>query len=225
MIHTMSNELHKDLYFLYNHSHKDSIIDEDFAYYICQMIEENQFFDDSLVVLHSKGGNMKSGTKIAEFLKKKYKNVSYYVPERAGSTATLMALSGDRLYLDESSIVTPCDPQMNTTEEVMIFVNDIRDYLQQKGTGDLSPIDLAKYYSTIEYFKGLVYRLCRDGNADQIICFMLEDVHSHDYLLQESDFKKMSIILGDMHDIPRESLKYIHELIKKNQSMECCFRT
>lgn len=220
MIKNLSNILHKDIYFLYNNLHRDSIIDEDFSYYICRMIQENKDFEDALVLLHSKGGNLKSGGKIADFFHRMYNNVSYYVPERCGSTATLMLLSGDVIYLDDASIVTPCEPQMDTVSGMKVSVNDIRNYIQDYGEDGLDVIDLCKYHSTVRYFRDLCHKLYGENTFDKIIHFMLNDINSHDYFISVEELALMGIAIGHLEDLPVEELHFIHEFIKDIQRME-----
>lgn len=220
MIKDLSNKLKKDIYFLYNNLHRDSIIDEDFSYYICRMIQENKNFDDSLILLHSKGGNLKSGAKISDFIRKTYKDVSYYVPERSGSTSTLMVLTGDKVYLNDASIVTPCEPQIDTTTGDKISVSDFRNYLEHHSQRDINFVDLAKYYSTIKYFKDLCRKIYDEKTCNKIIEFMLNEINSHDYLLSIEEFIKMGVTLGNLKDLPIAELNDIHDTIKNIQRME-----
>ncbi len=65
-----------------------------------------------LLILHSNGGIPDIAEKIVETIRDKAKKFYIVVPERAKSSATLLSLGSDRIYMLESAELGPIDPQM-----------------------------------------------------------------------------------------------------------------
>jgi Serine dehydrogenase proteinase len=65
------------------------------------------------LVLHSPGGFAETAEAIVEMLRSRFHDISVIVPMYAKSAATMLALSGDRLLLDDHSELGPIDPQFN----------------------------------------------------------------------------------------------------------------
>jgi hypothetical protein len=67
--------------------------------------------DSVAVVLQSPGGFAETAEAIVQLLRGTFGRVEFVVPLYAKSAATMLALSGDRLLLDENSELGPIDPQ------------------------------------------------------------------------------------------------------------------
>ena len=65
-----------------------------------------------LLILHSNGGIPDVAEKIVETIRDKARKFYIVVPERAKSSATLLSLGSDRIYMLESAELGPIDPQM-----------------------------------------------------------------------------------------------------------------
>jgi len=64
------------------------------------------------ILLHSPGGSAEATESIVEILRARFSNIRFIVPNVAKSAATMMAMSGEQLLLDECSELGPTDPQM-----------------------------------------------------------------------------------------------------------------
>ncbi|MEO7002350.1 MAG: ATP-dependent Clp protease proteolytic subunit [Ktedonobacterales bacterium] len=64
------------------------------------------------VLLHSPGGSAEATESIVEMLRTRCEHIRYIVPGEAKSAATMMAMSGEQLVMDEQSELGPTDPQM-----------------------------------------------------------------------------------------------------------------
>ena len=64
------------------------------------------------VLLHSPGGLAEATQAIVDLLRDRFKNIRFIVPNGAKSAATMLALSGDVILMDEVSELGPIDPQM-----------------------------------------------------------------------------------------------------------------
>lgn len=64
------------------------------------------------VILHSAGGSLEATESIVNILRSKFTDIRYFIPSTAKSAATMLALSGDEIYLANSAELGPIDPQM-----------------------------------------------------------------------------------------------------------------
>lgn len=63
------------------------------------------------VVLQTPGGSIEVTERIYKTLRKHYDHVDFIIPNYAYSAGTLLALSGDEIYMDYYSVLGPIDPQ------------------------------------------------------------------------------------------------------------------
>jgi hypothetical protein len=63
------------------------------------------------VLLHSPGGSADAVQSIVDIIRSKFSDVSFIIPNVAKSAATMLALSGNELIMDEMSELGPTDPQ------------------------------------------------------------------------------------------------------------------
>jgi ClpP class serine protease len=64
------------------------------------------------VLLHSPGGSAEATESIVDMLRTRFDQLRFIIPNAAKSAATMMAMAGDQLLLDEASELGPTDPQM-----------------------------------------------------------------------------------------------------------------
>ena len=64
------------------------------------------------VLLHCPGGSIESAERICRLLRSKFTDIRYVVPHTAYGAATLLALSGNQILLDDRSALGPIDPQV-----------------------------------------------------------------------------------------------------------------
>lgn len=72
------------------------------------------------VVLHSPGGIAEAAESIVEILRDKFTNIRFIVPSIAKSAATMLAMSGNKIVIDERSELGPTDPQMQINRDGQI---------------------------------------------------------------------------------------------------------
>ena len=71
------------------------------------------------VMLHSPGGSPTATESIVDLLRSRFSPIRFLVPHTAKSAATMLALSGDEIFLGEAAELGPIDPQLQ-------FVTDQR---------------------------------------------------------------------------------------------------
>jgi len=64
-----------------------------------------------IVVLQTAGGYMETVERIVVIMRNLYDSVSFIIPNFAFSAGTVLALSGDEIYMDYYSVLGPIDPQ------------------------------------------------------------------------------------------------------------------
>lgn len=86
--------------------------------------------DRIYLVIDSPGGNPTIGYRIMRMLQAKYSEIIAVVPGQAYSTATLMVLGTDIIYMQESACLGPLDIQVkHPTDGTMISTLEIREVL------------------------------------------------------------------------------------------------
>jgi hypothetical protein len=61
-------------------------------------------------IVHSPGGLLDIGEEIIELLRSRFSHISFIVPDKAKSTATLMAIAANEIILCEGASLSPFDP-------------------------------------------------------------------------------------------------------------------
>jgi tetratricopeptide (TPR) repeat protein len=64
------------------------------------------------LVLETTGGYIETVKRLVDVMRRHYRHISFVVPNYAYSAGTVLALSGDQIYMDYYSILGPIDPQM-----------------------------------------------------------------------------------------------------------------
>lgn len=64
------------------------------------------------VVLDTTGGAVEIVERIVRVLRKHYDGVKFIIPNRAMSAGTVLAMSGDQIWMDYHSCLGPIDPQL-----------------------------------------------------------------------------------------------------------------
>lgn len=79
--------------------------------------EAIESFDDSknklVVLLTTDGGLVEVVERIVQIFRHKYQEVVFIIPDRAMSAGTVLAMSGDAIYMDYYSLLGPIDPQVS----------------------------------------------------------------------------------------------------------------
>jgi len=69
------------------------------------------------VLLHSGGGSAEATESIVALLRARFSHIRFIIPTVAKSAATMLAMSGEQLVMDERSELGPTDPQMIFNQE------------------------------------------------------------------------------------------------------------
>lgn len=85
-------------------------LDDEFRV-VVEEIKQNSTQDHLIVVLETNGGIMETVERLVAVMRAHYDRVSFVVPNYAFSAGTVLALSGDKIYMDYYSVLGPIDPQ------------------------------------------------------------------------------------------------------------------
>jgi hypothetical protein len=64
------------------------------------------------IFLHSPGGSAETTERIVNLLRENFSHIRFLIPNSAYSAATMLALCGDEILMDERSTLGPIDPQI-----------------------------------------------------------------------------------------------------------------
>ncbi len=99
-----------------------------------------------LVILHTDGGVVEEVRNIVQILRHHYTHVHFLVPVYAMSAGTVLALSGDKIYMDYFSRLGPIDPQLVTGNSRVPALSYLRQYeklIEKSRKGELSSAEYA----------------------------------------------------------------------------------
>ena len=99
-----------------------------------------------LVILHTNGGIVEEVQNIVQILRHHYDQVHFLVPVCAMSAGTVLALSGDKIYMDYFSRLGPIDPQLFTGERMVPALSYLHQYeklIEKSQQGQLSSAEYA----------------------------------------------------------------------------------
>ena len=83
---------------------------------VLERVKTQSATDHLIVMLQTWGGVMETVERIVAIMREHYHQVSFVIPDYAYSAGTVLALSGDRIYMDYHSVLGPIDPQIESTE-------------------------------------------------------------------------------------------------------------
>jgi len=97
------------------------------------------------VYLETPGGSGEAAEEIAKFLRKKFYEVNFLIAGEAKSAGTILALSGDNIYMCETGSLGPIDAQIKIGRSV-VSAHDYKAWVDEKrneatNTGRLNPFD------------------------------------------------------------------------------------
>lgn len=97
------------------------------------------------VYLETPGGSGEAAEEIARFLRKKFDEVNFVIAGEAKSAGTILALSGDNIYMCETGSLGPIDAQIKIGRSV-VSAHDYKAWVDEKrneaaNSGRLNPFD------------------------------------------------------------------------------------
>lgn len=121
-----------------------SLEQEDF-YIIRDMLKDVQNQSEVDVYIETPGGNGVTAEEIARFLHNKFERVNFVISGEAKSAGTILALSGNDIYMTETGSLGPIDAQIHIGRSV-VSAYDYMEWINAKmqeaaQNGKLNPVD------------------------------------------------------------------------------------
>ena len=79
-------------------------------------VRDNSKQTHLIVLLETTGGYMETVERLVAVMRAHYEKVSFVIPNFAYSAGTVLALSGDKIYMDYYSVLGPIDPQYRSAD-------------------------------------------------------------------------------------------------------------
>lgn len=155
------------------------------------------------IVLHTPGGLVLASEQIACALRRHKGPVTALVPHYAMSGGTLIALSADKIIMDEDAVLGPVDPQIGDPMKGSYPAASVLAALKEKNPNrddaTLMLGDVAK--KAIEQVRQRVYSLLKDDMADDkalaIAKKLSEGNWTHDYPISLDEAKELGLPAGN----------------------------
>lgn len=119
------------------------------------------------IFLHSPGGSAEATEKIVNLIRSNFSEVRFIVPNAAYSAATMLALCGDEILMDERSTLGPIDPQIIITTPqgaTSAPVQDILDGFERiRGILKDDPGGLGAFLPMLQKYDLYVFEICENA--------------------------------------------------------------
>lgn len=114
-----------------------------------------------LFVLETSGGYIEVAQRIADVTRHHYQHVDFLVPSHAMSAGTVLAMSGDSIWMDYYSVLGPIDPQVEGQDGQLIpalgYLEKYQELIDKAGQpGGLNDAELA--FLLKRFDPGALYR-------------------------------------------------------------------
>lgn len=147
------------------------------------------------LIIHTKGGLSASSDGCAKILAQRQGKINIYVPEYAFSAGTIIALSGDNIYMNWYSLMGPVDSQMdyefNSELEISFSTKYIKN-IKTKSDREYLQKCLAKAYHN-EAEECLRSVLGNNENIEIIIDTLLNTKYSHEFNFSKQDLINLNL--------------------------------
>jgi len=124
-------------------------LDDEFRVAI-EAVRESSNKTHLIVLLETDGGLMETVERLVAVMRTHYEKVSFVIPNFAYSAGTVLALSGDKIYMDYYSVLGPIDPQYRSANGsylpghgVLAKFKELISAINSAGTSDEARAELA----------------------------------------------------------------------------------
>lgn len=117
------------------------------------------------VVLETTGGYIEVTQRIANTLRKHYKVVNFIIPNYAYSAGTVLAMSGDSIYMDYFSVLGPIDPQLPKDGKMVPALGYLEQYerlIRKSQSGNLTTAEMAFLINRFDPAELYMYEQARE---------------------------------------------------------------
>lgn len=119
------------------------------------------------IFLHSPGGSAEATERVVNLLREKFSHIRFLIPNAAYSAATMLALCGDEILMDERSTLGPIDPQiiLATPEGIIpVPAQDIIDGFERiRQILKDDPGSLGAYLPMLQKYDLHIFEMCENA--------------------------------------------------------------
>ncbi|MDI7261830.1 MAG: ATP-dependent Clp protease proteolytic subunit [Thermodesulfobacteriota bacterium] len=119
------------------------------------------------IFLHSPGGSAEATERIVNLIRSNFSQVRFIIPNSAYSAATMLALCGDEILMDERSTLGPIDPQIIITTPqgaTSAPVQDILDGFERiRGILKDDPGGLGAFLPMLQKYDLYIFEICENA--------------------------------------------------------------
>jgi hypothetical protein len=143
------------------------------------------------IFLHSSGGSAESTERIVNLLRENFSHIRFLIPNAAYSAATMLALCGDEILMDERSTLGPIDPQIIITtpqgmtsapvQDILNGFERIRQFLKD------DPGSLGAYLPMLQKYDLHIFETCENAKR---LAHALAQEWLEKYMLKDLPGKK-----------------------------------
>jgi ClpP class serine protease len=117
------------------------------------------------VILETTGGFIEVAQRIAQTLRRWYRIVDFIIPNCAYSAGTVLAMSGDDIYMDYFSVLGPIDPQVQKDDKMVPALGYLEQYnrlVEKSNNGTLTTAELAFLINRFDPAELYMYEQARE---------------------------------------------------------------
>jgi len=135
----LEKSFNADAIFYYGEIHPS--YEKGFRDFIEQIKEDEEKRNRLVILLNSPGGSAETAEKMVGMIRYHYEEVYFVVPDYALSAGTIFCMSGDKIFMDYSSSLSPIDPQVyNGTKYVpaLGYLDKVSEMIEKSKKGELT---------------------------------------------------------------------------------------
>ncbi|MFH4973184.1 hypothetical protein U1O51_19285 [Leptospira interrogans] len=126
----------------------DIALGMDDYYIVYDLLKDKDKHDRLDVYIETPGGSGEAAEEIVRFFRDKFKVVNFIISGEAKSAGTIMALSGDEIFMTDSGSLGPIDAQVNIGRMV-ISAHDYKEWIDEVRNKSISTRDLNPFDATM----------------------------------------------------------------------------
>ena len=194
---------------------KKNIIDIDQEIQFIRWYENVNINEDINIVINSTGGDISSSDAIINILSLHKGKINIYIPRIAYSAGTMIALCADQLYMNNYSLLSLVDPQIDIGEETY-SVKSFLNLKRNNGIVNLSEDNQLMFYECKKLYDDNIRnmnKILKNKYSKRVIKKIIKEfgeaIYPHEKQFNINDIKDMEI------NVKSPVPFYYNNLIKK----------
>lgn len=150
------------------------------------------------LIIDTLGGECSYADTFSRLLIENQIDVKVYIPRYAKSAGTMIAISGNEIFMNWYSIMGPIDTQIDYDEEDTFSAKYIKEFKKKNWAKDkefIRGLEAESYHSDDTF---LLNRILKDNdNKERIVKRLLNTKHSHEMSYIRQDVRNMGLPIRD----------------------------